>query len=194
MSKSKTKVKSAGVLLYRIRGQKLEVFVGHMGGPFWVKKDDRGWSIPKGEYQPEEDPLEAAKREFAEEIGAEVPPGELIELGEHRQPSGKRIIAWALEGDFDPDRVQSNTFEIEWPRNSGKMAEFPEIDRAAWFDAATAERKLVRGQITFLDALEESLRAAGCDLRPRSEYRASDVPSSSPAPDGVLTGAQGALF
>jgi len=191
---SKTKIKSAGVLLYRIREEQLEVFIGHMGGPFWAKKDDRGWSIPKGEYQPEEDPLAAAKREFAEEIGSEPPEGDMIELGEHRQPSGKRIIAWALEGDFDPAEVRSNTFEVEWPPRSGKTAEFPEIDRAAWFDLATAEQKLVRGQVPFLDALEEALRAAGLRLRPRGLYqRRFEAPPVAVAsePAGAV---QSALF
>lgn len=189
---SKAKVKSAGVLLYRIRDEQLEVFIGHMGGPFWAKKDDRGWSIPKGEYQSDENPLDAAKREFAEETGSELPEGELIELGEHRQPSGKRIIAWALEGDFDPAKVRSNTFELEWPRNSGKTAEFPEVDRAAWFDLATAEQKLVRGQVAFLDALEEALRAAGRKLRPRELYRRCSEPTQAVAPGPVVL--QSALF
>lgn len=190
---SKAKVKSAGVLLYRIRDEQLEVFIGHMGGPFWAKKDDRGWSIPKGEYQPEEDPLVAAKREFAEEIGSELPDGELIELGEHRQPSGKRILAWALEGDFDPAMVQSNTFEVEWPPRSGKTAEFPEIDRAAWFDLATAEQKLVSGQVPFLDVLEEALSAAGRKLRPRGVYQPrSEGPAAGVAERAAV--AQGALF
>jgi predicted NUDIX family NTP pyrophosphohydrolase len=189
----KAKIKSAGVLLYRIRDEQLEVFIGHMGGPFWAKKDDRGWSIPKGEYQPEEDPLAAAKREFTEEIGSEPPDGDLIELGEHRQPSGKRILAWALEGDFDPAKVRSNTFEVEWPPRSGKTAEFPEIDRAAWFDLATAEQKLVRGQVPFLGALEEALRSAGRKLQPRGLHR----PRSEAPPDVIselAAVAQSALF
>jgi predicted NUDIX family NTP pyrophosphohydrolase len=191
---SKTKIKSAGVLLYRIREEQLEVFIGHMGGPFWAKKDDRGWSIPKGEYQPEEDPLAAAKREFAEEIGSEPPEGDMIELGEHRQPSGKRIIAWAIEGDFDPAEVRSNTFEAEWPPRSGKTAEFPEIDRAAWFDLATAEQKLVRGQVPFLDALEEALRSAGLRLRPRGLYeRCFEAPPVAVASESAAA-VQSALF
>ena len=190
---SKTKIKSAGVLLYRIRDEQLEVFIGHMGGPFWAKKDERGWSIPKGEYQPEEDPLAAAKREFAEETGSELPDGDLIELGEYRQPSGKRILAWALEGDFDPAKVRSNMFEVEWPPRSGKTAEFPEIDRAAWFDLATAEQKLVRGQVPFLGALEEALHTAGRKLRPRGLYqpRFEAPPAVATEPAAV---AQGALF
>lgn len=157
----KTKAKSAGLLLFRIRDGCPEVFIGHMGGPFWAKKDDAGWSIPKGEYREDEEPLPAARREFEEEIGSAPPEGPLIELGELRQSSGKRVVAWAVEGDFDPADVSSNTFSIEWPPRSGRLAEFPEIDRAEWFDLATAGRKLVRGQVPFLEALEKALVAAG---------------------------------
>jgi len=158
---SRSKAKSAGLLLFRIREQRPEVFIGHMGGPFWAKKDDAGWSIPKGEYLEDEDPLLAARREFEEEIGSAAPEGPLLELGEVRQSSGKRVVAWAVEGDFDPAAVSSNTFSMEWPPKSGRQAEFPEIDRAEWFDLATAQRKLVRGQVGFLEALEQALVAAG---------------------------------
>jgi predicted NUDIX family NTP pyrophosphohydrolase len=153
----KAKSASAGILLYRVRAGQLEVFIAHMGGPFWKNKDDRGWSIPKGEYEPDEDPFAAARREFEEEIGSAPPDGPPVLLGEVRQPSGKRILAWAVEGDLDPATVVSNTFVMEWPPRSGRQAEFPEIDRAEWFDIPTARRKLVKGQVPFLDALEREL-------------------------------------
>jgi predicted NUDIX family NTP pyrophosphohydrolase len=150
---------SAGILLYRVRDGQIEVFLGHMGGPFWANKDERGWSIPKGEYEPDEEPFAAARREFEEEIGSAPPVGPALGLGELQQPSGKRVVAWAVEGDLDPSTVSSNTFVIEWPPRSGRQAEFPEIDRAEWFDLATARRKLVKGQVPFLDSLERELAA-----------------------------------
>ena len=143
------------MLLYRLRDGRLEVFIGHMGGPFWKNKDAGGWSIIKGEYEEHEDPFVAARREFAEETGAEPPPGATVDLGEVRQPSGKRITAWAIEGDFDAAAVKSNTFTMEWPPRSGRHQEFPEIDRADWFDTATARVKLVNGQVPFIDVLED---------------------------------------
>jgi predicted NUDIX family NTP pyrophosphohydrolase len=153
---------SAGLLPYRIRERRLEVFIAHMGGPFWANRDDGGWSIVKGEYDREhEDPYAAAQREFSEETGMPFPPGPALALGEHRQANGKRVVAWAIEGDLDPALVDSNTFALEWPRGSGRMREFPEIDRAGWFDAATARRKLVKGQIAVVEALERRLREAG---------------------------------
>jgi predicted NUDIX family NTP pyrophosphohydrolase len=150
---------SAGILLYRVRDGRIEVFLGHMGGPFWANKDERGWSIPKGEYEPDEEPFAAARREFEEEIGSAPPEGPALGLGEVRQSSGKRVVAWAVEGDLDPSTVSSNTFVIEWPPRSGRQAEFPEIDRADWFDLATARRKLVKGQVPLLDSLERELAA-----------------------------------
>ena len=128
-----------------------------MGGPFWANKDYGGWSMVKGEYEEDEDPFAAACREFLEETGNQPPEGPTVELGEIKQPSGKRIAAWAIESDFDPANVKSNTFTIEWPRGSGKHQEFPEIDRAAWFDTSTARHKLVKGQVPFIDALERQL-------------------------------------
>lgn len=157
----KSKSKSAGLLLFRLRDRRPQVFIGHMGGPYWARKDEAGWSIPKGEYPADEDPLLAARREFEEEIGSPAPDGPLLDLGEIRQSSGKRVVAWAVEGDFDPADVSSNTFSMEWPPRSGRQAEFPEIDRAEWFDLATARRKLVRGQVPFLEALEKALVASG---------------------------------
>jgi predicted NUDIX family NTP pyrophosphohydrolase len=146
--------RSAGLLLHR-RGQDggVEVMAVHMGGPFWARRDEGAWSIPKGEYQPGEDPLEVARREFAEEIGREAPDGPVVELGEVRQSGGKVVRAWALEADIDVTRIESNTFEIEWPPRSGRTQEFPEADRAAWLDVETARRKLVMGQVPLLDAL-----------------------------------------
>src|SRR5215210_5611580 len=130
---SVSRTKSAGLLLYRVRDGRLQVLIAHMGGPFWAKKDEAGWSIPKGEYVEGEDRLAAARREFEEEIGSSPPSGPMLELGEIRQPSGKRIVAWAVEGDLDPATVRSNTFVLEWPPRSGRQEEFPEIDRADWF-------------------------------------------------------------
>src|SRR5215212_11434827 len=158
---SKAKKTSAGLLLYRVRDGRLEVLIAHMGGPFWQNKDDRGWSIIKGECEQHEDPFVAACREFAEETGKAPPDGPAIDLGEVRQPSGKRIRAWAIEGDFDPAVVRSNTFTLEWPPRSGTRREFPEIDRAAWFDTASARGKLVKGQVPFIEALERRAFEAG---------------------------------
>jgi predicted NUDIX family NTP pyrophosphohydrolase len=149
--------KSAGLLLYRLRDGRLEVFIAHMGGPFWAGKDEGGWSIVKGEYEEHEDPHAAACREFLEETGSQPPTGRMLALGEVRQPSGKRIVAWAIESDFDADSVRSNTFTIEWPRGSGRQREFPEVDRAGWFDTQTARRKLVKGQVPFIDLLERQV-------------------------------------
>ena len=148
---------SAGLLLYRLRGGRAEVLLGHMGGPFWSRKDDAAWSIVKGEHGADEDPFAAARREFEEETGSPPPDGAAIALGEVRQSSGKRVVAWAVEGDFDPAELSSNTFTIEWPPRSGRRAEFPEIDRADWFDLETARRKLVRAQVAFIDRLERAL-------------------------------------
>lgn len=157
---SRAKKTSAGLLLYRVSDRRLVVFIAHMGGPFWAEKDNGGWSIIKGEYEEHEDPFTAACREFMEETGSRPPEGPTLELGEIRQPSGKRISAWAIESDFDPASVQSNTFTIEWPRGSGKQREFPEIDRAAWFDTVTARQKLVKGQLPFISTLEREVLGA----------------------------------
>lgn len=148
---------SAGLLLYRRREGELELLLGHMGGPFWAKKDERAWSIPKGEIDPDEDPLAAARREFEEELGSPPPDGPAIELGEVRQSSGKRVVAWAVEGDLDVETVRSNTFAMEWPPRSGRQQEFPEIDRAAWFGVEEARTKLVKGQAALVDLLAQTL-------------------------------------
>ena len=147
---------SAGILLHRLGPAGREVLLGHMGGPFWARKDDGAWSIPKGEHGPDDDPLAAAHREFAEELGSPVPAAELVPLGQLRA-SGKVLTVWAAEGDLDAQACTSNTFELEWPPRSGRMQEFPEIDRAAWWGMDEARSKLVGGQVRFLDRLLEAL-------------------------------------
>jgi predicted NUDIX family NTP pyrophosphohydrolase len=151
-------ITSAGLLLYRVRDGVLQVLIGHMGGPFWAKKEAAAWSIPKGECGDDE-PLVAARREFEEELGQEPPDGVLEKLGSFRQSSGKIVHIWAEEGDLDASRCRSNTFELEWPRRSGRIIEVPEIDRAEWSDLALARVRLVRGQVAALDALVDRVRA-----------------------------------
>jgi predicted NUDIX family NTP pyrophosphohydrolase len=150
---------SAGILLYRRGPSGPEVLLGHMGGPFWAKKDDGAWSLPKGEHGPDEEPLAVARREFEEELGSPVPAAGLVPLGECRVTSGKVLTVWAAEGDLDAGSAVSNTFELEWPPRSGRVQEFPEIDRAAWFAVDEARAKLVKGQVPFLDRLLEQLSA-----------------------------------
>jgi len=148
--------RSAGLLVHRERDGATEVLLVHPGGPFWAKRDDGAWSIPKGEYADDEDPVSAARREFAEELGSPLPDAaELRELGEVRQKNGKRVRAWAAEGDLDASAAHSNTFEMEWPPRSGRRQEFPEIDRAEWFTLARARDKVLPAQAAFLDRLEE---------------------------------------
>ncbi len=130
-----------------------------MGGPFWSSKDAGAWSIPKGEYKAGDDPFAAALREFEEEIGVPVPAERFVDLGEQRQSGGKRLTVWAAEGDLDPARAVSNTFPMEWPRGSGRIQEFPEIDRAEWFDVRKARNIIVSGQIPFLDRLVSLVEA-----------------------------------
>ncbi len=145
---------SAGLLLYRRHPERgVEVLVGHMGGPFWARKDAGAWSIPKGEYGPGEEPRDVALREFAEEMGTPAPDTALVPLGEVRQSGGKRLTAWAAEGDLDAAAAVSNTFSLEWPPRSGRVQEFPEIDRAAWMTVHEAREKLVGGQVPLLDRL-----------------------------------------
>jgi predicted NUDIX family NTP pyrophosphohydrolase len=149
-------VRSAGIMLWRRPSPgALEVLIGHMGGPFWSRKDAGAWSLPKGEYDGAEPPLQAALREFTEELGVALPldPAGLLELGEVRQPSGKRLTVWAGQGDLDPGTVVPGTFQIEWPPRSGKQAEFPELDRVEWSTVDAAHERLVVGQRTFLDRL-----------------------------------------
>jgi predicted NUDIX family NTP pyrophosphohydrolase len=152
--------RSAGILLYRRRGGGVEVLLVHPGGPFWAKKDEGAWSIPKGEYRAGEDPLAAARREFAEETGA-APEGEAVALGAFRQSAAKTVEVWAMEGEFDPASLASNTFTLEWPPRSGRMIEVPEVDQAQWFAPAEAECKLLKGQRPIVEALVRHLAEAG---------------------------------
>lgn len=148
---------SAGILLYRIRSGALEVFLVHPGGPFWAEKDAGAWSIPKGEYQEGADPLESAKREFFEETGSSI-DGKFIALTPLKQPSGKRVHAWAAMGDVDASSVRSNSFSMEWPPGSGKQQEFPEVERGEWLTIPVAREALLAGQRGFLNELEQKLR------------------------------------
>jgi len=148
---------SAGLLLHRLTAGAVEVMLVHMGGPFWARREEGAWSIPKGEHEPTENALSAARREFAEETGLRPPAGELIDLGVLEQPGGKLVHAWALEADLDVSTITSNTFALEWPRGSGRVREYPEVDRAAWFDLPSARSKLVKGQVPLLDLLAAQL-------------------------------------
>jgi len=148
---------SAGILLYRRRERRIEVLLVHLGGPFWSKKDDGAWFIPKGELEEGEEPLAAARREFREELGSEPPSSEPLELGTVKNKSGKLIHAWAFEGDFEPAGLKSNTFSLEWPPRSGRMREFPEIDRAAFFTLPDAEPKLHTAELPLLERLRARL-------------------------------------
>ena len=148
---------SAGILMYRFRGPTLEVFLVHPGGPYWAKRDIGAWSIPKGEFnKDEQDPLVVAKAEFEEETGFAV-DGNFIPLDKLKQPGGKIIHAWAIEGDCDASKIKSNTFCIEWPPRSGKQQEFPEVDRASWFSVEEAKIKLLKGQVEFVRRILDRL-------------------------------------
>jgi predicted NUDIX family NTP pyrophosphohydrolase len=148
--------RSAGLLMYRRRGHGIELLLIHPGGPFWVNKDLGAWSIPKGEYDDTEEPLAAAQREFNEETGwVATPP--FVPLGALKQRSGKLITAWSCEGDADPATLVSNRFEMQWPPRSGRLQQFPEADRAAWFEPAEARRRILDGQCGFIDMLERRL-------------------------------------
>jgi predicted NUDIX family NTP pyrophosphohydrolase len=148
--------RSAGIVLHRRRDGELEVLLVHPGGPAWARRDLGAWSIPKGEYEPDEEPLTAARREFKEELGTAAPDGEAVDLGEIRQKSGKQVRAFALAGDLDVGVVRSNTFPFEWPPRSGKMIEIPEVDRAEWFSVPVAREKINPAQAALLGRLEES--------------------------------------
>ena len=147
---------SAGLLLYRCAMGKLEIFLAHPGGPFWLKRDDGAWTIPKGVAEEGEDILAAARREFEEETGIQ-PTGPFLSLGSIRQKAGKLVHAWAWEGDADPARITSNTLQTEWPRGSGRVLTFPEVDRCAWFQPQAARRKINPAQVEFIDRLERAL-------------------------------------
>lgn len=146
-------VLSAGLLLHRHRGDVLEVLIGHPGGPFWARKGDGAWSIPKGEYASGEDPWEAARREFAEEVGCPAPDGARRELGTVKQSSGKMLTVFAVAADLDVSAFTSNTFTLEWPKGSGRLQQFPELDRVAWLPIAQAAIKLLKGHRIFLERL-----------------------------------------
>lgn len=148
--------RSAGLMLFRRGEGGIEVLIAHPGGPFWARKDDGAWSIPKGEYTDDEEPLAAARREFVEEIGLDVPTGDVIELGEVKQSGGKVVTAFAIDADLDITDSVSNTFDMEWPPKSGTMKAFPEVDRVAWVDVETAQVKLNKAQRPFLDRLPET--------------------------------------
>ena len=154
-------VLSAGLLLHRwtgpVHAQVPEVLIGHPGGPFWARKDDGAWSIPKGEYDANEDPWEAARREFAEELGCPAPDGSRRDLGTSKQPSGKVLTVFAVSADLDVTAFRSNTFELEWPKGSGRLREFPELDRVAWLPITDAHAKLLKGQRVFLDRLLDAI-------------------------------------
>jgi predicted NUDIX family NTP pyrophosphohydrolase len=158
--------RSAGLLLYRRKAKGFEVFLVHPGGPFWTKKDDGAWTIPKGLIELGEDPLAAARREFNEETGF-APEGEFLELGVFKQPGGKHVLVWAVEGDCDPAKLTSNEFEMEWPPRSGKHARFPEVDRGGWFSVDEARNKMLIGQRPMLDAFlrHQGEGASGKDKR-----------------------------
>ena len=148
---------SAGLLVYRQSDGGVEVLIAHPGGPFWSKKDLGAWSLPKGEYQEDEDALTAACREFAEEIGRPAPEGQFIDLGEVKMKSGKLVHGWAVAGDLDATKIKSNTMSIEWPPKSGRQTEFPEVDKAEWFDLTSAAQKLHPVQAEFIQRLAEQL-------------------------------------
>jgi predicted NUDIX family NTP pyrophosphohydrolase len=149
--------RSAGLLLFRRSGAQVEVLLGHMGGPLWAARDLGGWSIPKGEYDADEPALDAARREFQEELGLPAPDGELIALGEATQRTGKVVTVWAVEGDLDPGTVTPGTFTMQWPPRSGRFEEFPELDRVEWFELETASARLIEGQRPFLNRLSAQL-------------------------------------
>jgi predicted NUDIX family NTP pyrophosphohydrolase len=151
---------SAGLLLYRVKDGSVDVLIGHPGGPFWAKKDDGAWSIPKGEYVEGEDSWLAARREFEEELGKSPPDGPRIDFPPLRQPSGKIITAYAVRGDLDLDGAVSNTFALEWPKGSGNVREYPEIDRVDWFSVDAARSKLLKGQRPLLDQLMDAVEGA----------------------------------
>lgn len=148
---------SAGLLVYRFRDETPQVLIAHMGSPWWAKKDKGAWSIPKGEYEDGDDPLATAQREFKEELGLPAPEGELVELGAIEQKNNKTVTAWAVEADLDVSNTKSNTFTMEWPPRSGKQVEFPEIDRAEYFDLETAAQKLIPEQVELINRLRQYL-------------------------------------
>src|SRR5262245_778169 len=159
-ARTSSRPQSAGLLLFRRVDGEIEVLLGHPGGPFWKNKNEGAWSIPKGLIASGEPPLAAARREFAEETGHD-PPGDAIPLGSATQPGGKLVHVWAIEGDWEPADIRSNTFEMEWPPRSGRRQSFPEIDRAAWFTIPVARSKILRGQLPLIDEFTRGDSRAG---------------------------------
>jgi predicted NUDIX family NTP pyrophosphohydrolase len=157
MSPGQSQSRSAGLLLFRDGAGEREVLLVHPGGPFWTRRDQGAWSVPKGVYGLEEEPLTAARREFEEELGVAPPDGEVIDLGEITQKGGKRVRAWGLPGDFDVRQAKSNTFAVEWPPRSGQFRQFPEVDRAEWFALEVARKKINPAQVELIDRLEAAL-------------------------------------
>ncbi|AOP47058.1 NUDIX domain-containing protein [Streptomyces lydicus] len=153
--------RSAGLLLHRRSGDGVEVLLAHMGGPLWARRDTGAWTVPKGEYVPPEEALDAARREFEEELGMPPPDGRYVPLGDVRQSGGKVVTVWAVEGDLDPERIEPGTFEMEWPRGSGVLRSFPEIDKVAWFAPETAGERLIKGQRAFLERLLDHVSGDG---------------------------------
>ncbi|MEU6455388.1 NUDIX domain-containing protein [Streptomyces sp. NPDC047065] len=161
---------SAALLVYKLDVERgLVVLIAHMGGPFWARKNERAWSIPKGEYEEGEEARAAALREFEEEMGSQPPTNDILEMGEFRQPSGKVITVYAVEGDFDLSSFRSNTFEMEWPKGSGTIQEFPEVDRADWVTTARAGVLLVKGQVPIIEQLRDTLAERGTAVGGTSE-------------------------
>jgi predicted NUDIX family NTP pyrophosphohydrolase len=163
--------RSAGILVFRKLDNQVEVLIAHPGGPCYIKKDNGYWTIPKGLYDDDEEPMDAAKREYEEEIGLQVPEGELIDLGEIKRSDGKFIKAWAVEGEVDTTKVKSNTFKLEWPPKSGKKIEVPEIDRAEWYELAAAIPKLQSAQVVFLERLAAKLNVKMPDAPDESQQQ-----------------------
>ncbi|MDC7340128.1 NUDIX domain-containing protein [Streptomyces lydicus] len=153
--------RSAGLLLHRRSGDGVEVLLAHMGGPLWARRDTGAWTVPKGEYVPPEEALDAARREFEEELGMPPPDGRYVPLGDVRQSGGKVVTVWAVEGDLDPERIEPGTFEMEWPRGSGVLRSFPEIDKVAWFTPEAAGERLIKGQRAFLERLLDQMSGGG---------------------------------
>ena len=173
--------KSAGILLYRRMKGEIEFFLVHPGGPFWAKKDEGAWSIPKGLYEDNEEPLAAAKREFTEETGISI-DGSFVDLGNFKQPSGKMISAWALEFDCDPSKIKSNSFSLEWPPKSGRIQEYPEVDRAGWFPPVDGLSKILKGQRPIIERL---LHLQGVELA---------ASTNPPTKENAKRNSQGSLF
>ena len=171
---------SAGVIVFRRGRDALEVLLVHPGGPFWAKKDLGAWSIPKGEYEPGQDPLEVARREFEEETGCRV-AGTFLPLAPVRQASGKVISAWAVEGDFDVASIRSNTFRLEWPPRSGQQREFPEVDRAEWFPLGVAAAKIIQGQRSLLEEVQRVAESASAETRERHPIKEDGSPAEKKA-------------